>query len=563
MAARGERPSSRRRRPAASCTTKPLHQTVEEAFLFYGPALCVTIGAPTLAELRERRDTRLATPTWSSCASTRSPTRMSPARWRAARAGHRDLPRRVGRRALPRQRGGAAARSAARRWRSAPSTSTSSGAPLDDAPWARGDRGDRLIVSTHDFDGVPAILPTRSARCARPARRSSRWRSPRSGLRRLLAAARRSSRPASAARQVLIAMGAPGLVTRVAARALRLRVDLRRRRVGAGTDAGRSRLRDEFRFGEISRRAALYGVVGGPSGTRCRRPCTTRAFAAAGLDARLPAARQRSTPTTSLDVRRRARRARRQRHASRSRSTLLRPRARPTQLARRVGAVNTLCAATARWIGAQHRRRGLPRAAARAHRACAALARHGARRGRRGARGGRRRCAEAARASRCCARRAEAGERGRRVASAVSRRVAAAARQLGPARQRTPVGMHPTSTRRRWPDVALLDGRLRLRPRSTTRPRRGCCARRARPGCETIGGLDMLVAQAAAQFEWWTGARPPVRRDARAAKAPRLRSGCCRSSSHDHENDVVRGVQGAGAAAARSCRCARRSSPTC
>ena len=29
-------------------------------------------------------------------------------------------------------------------------------------------------------------------------------------------------------------------------------------------------------------------------------------------------------------------------------------------------------------------------------------------------------------------------------------------------------------------------------------------------GCEVIGGLDMLVAQAAAQFTWWTGAPAPV-----------------------------------------------------
>jgi 3-dehydroquinate dehydratase/shikimate dehydrogenase len=29
-------------------------------------------------------------------------------------------------------------------------------------------------------------------------------------------------------------------------------------------------------------------------------------------------------------------------------------------------------------------------------------------------------------------------------------------------------------------------------------------------GCETIGGLDMLVAQAIRQFEWWSGVRPPT-----------------------------------------------------
>jgi shikimate 5-dehydrogenase len=28
-------------------------------------------------------------------------------------------------------------------------------------------------------------------------------------------------------------------------------------------------------------------------------------------------------------------------------------------------------------------------------------------------------------------------------------------------------------------------------------------------GCQTIGGLDMLVAQAQEQFRWWTGSQPP------------------------------------------------------
>ena len=29
-------------------------------------------------------------------------------------------------------------------------------------------------------------------------------------------------------------------------------------------------------------------------------------------------------------------------------------------------------------------------------------------------------------------------------------------------------------------------------------------------GCETIGGLEMLIAQAALQFELWAGLRPPI-----------------------------------------------------
>ena len=30
----------------------------------------------------------------------------------------------------------------------------------------------------------------------------------------------------------------------------------------------------------------------------------------------------------------------------------------------------------------------------------------------------------------------------------------------------------------------------------------------ATAGCDTIGGLDMLIGQAQEQFEWWTGVRP-------------------------------------------------------
>jgi shikimate 5-dehydrogenase len=39
----------------------------------------------------------------------------------------------------------------------------------------------------------------------------------------------------------------------------------------------------------------------------------------------------------------------------------------------------------------------------------------------------------------------------------------------------------------------------------------------ARAGCEVIGGLEMLVAQAERQFEIWTGQRPPTGLFAEAA----------------------------------------------
>ena len=39
-------------------------------------------------------------------------------------------------------------------------------------------------------------------------------------------------------------------------------------------------------------------------------------------------------------------------------------------------------------------------------------------------------------------------------------------------------------------------------------------------GCLTLGGLDMLVAQARGQFQWWTGLKPQagVMRDAARAR---------------------------------------------
>ena len=39
-------------------------------------------------------------------------------------------------------------------------------------------------------------------------------------------------------------------------------------------------------------------------------------------------------------------------------------------------------------------------------------------------------------------------------------------------------------------------------------------------GCDTMGGLDMLVEQAVAQFHWWTGASiaPAIMRNAALAR---------------------------------------------
>jgi shikimate 5-dehydrogenase len=72
----------------------------------------------------------------------------------------------------------------------------------------------------------------------------------------------------------------------------------------------------------------------------------------------------------------------------------------------------------------------------------------------------------------------------------------------------TPVGMYPRVDQTPL-DARLLTGSwvydLVYNPAVTR-----LLADAARAGCQTIGGLEMLVAQAQDQFQWWTGIRPPA-----------------------------------------------------
>jgi shikimate 5-dehydrogenase len=73
----------------------------------------------------------------------------------------------------------------------------------------------------------------------------------------------------------------------------------------------------------------------------------------------------------------------------------------------------------------------------------------------------------------------------------------------------TPLGMHPYegTTPLTFGPAFRPDGQvvydLVYNPTETRLLREAAAA-----GCDTIGGLDMLVGQAIAQFAWWTGVRP-------------------------------------------------------
>lgn len=84
----------------------------------------------------------------------------------------------------------------------------------------------------------------------------------------------------------------------------------------------------------------------------------------------------------------------------------------------------------------------------------------------------------------------------------------------------TPVGTWPATEESPVDEATLEGGRLVYD--LVYNPLRTRLMRDAdRAGCTVIGGLDMLVAQAGAQFEWWTG-RPAPRDVMRAAAERRL-----------------------------------------
>jgi shikimate 5-dehydrogenase len=78
----------------------------------------------------------------------------------------------------------------------------------------------------------------------------------------------------------------------------------------------------------------------------------------------------------------------------------------------------------------------------------------------------------------------------------------------------TPVGTAPRDESP-WPD-APFDGRL-VYDLVYNPPLTRLLRDAATAGCETLGGLAMLVAQAARQFEWWTGQPADVDAMRRAA----------------------------------------------
>ena len=301
---------------------------------------------------------------------------------------------------------------------------------------------------------------------------------------------------------VLLAMGQAGVPTRV----LAARLGNRWTYAGGGVAPGQmpaARLLGEFGFRRIKPDATLYGVVGNPIAHSLSPVMHNAGFNALGLNAVY-------VPLQARDVDDFVTFGRETRMAGASITApfkvgMLAKVDEMDETAKRVGAVNTLVVREGRWFGANTDVDGF----------LAPLAGRMALKGTRatvlGAGGAARAVAVAlgsqGAAVTICARQASAA---REVAALTE----GAAGAWPPKAGSWDVLVNATSAGSGGPiddpmDGVPLDGEIVFD--LVYAPARTPLLERARKeGCMTIGGIEMLVAQAERQFELWTGYRPPA-----------------------------------------------------
>ncbi len=466
------------------------------------PLLCVTITAPTTEELRRRRD--LVTD--ADLVELRLDTVSDPD-VAAALAGRR-LPVIVTCRA--KWEGGGFEGSEDER-RAVLRQALDLGADFVDIEWRANfpellaEYGRRIVLSSHDFDGVPADL-TEQARAMRATGAA------------IVKIAVKASRLADCItllelsrtfghneRAVLIAMGDAGSATRILAQ----RFGSAWTYAGGVRDVGQlsaSRLLEQFRYRSISAVTDIYGLVGLPVSHSVSPAMHNAAFAASGINAvYLP------LPASDTDDFIAFAKAFHLKGASVTipyKVSLFDRVQEMDELARVVGALNTLRMTGDHWaarntdvagflqplrarsVPLSGRRTSILGAGGSARAVAVALAGAGAR--------------------------VTVHARDARKAGTVASLVSGSTGPFVPAADSwdllvncTPVGMHPRIDQSPLPSVALPSRGvvydLIYNPVTTLLLRDAATA-----GADTIGGLDMLVGQAQEQFEWWTGVEPPA-----------------------------------------------------
>jgi 3-dehydroquinate dehydratase/shikimate dehydrogenase len=465
------------------------------------PLLCVTVTGRTTAELRERRDAVEG----ADLVELRLDTVSDPSA-AAALAGRRTP---VIVTCRPTWEGGSFAGSEDERKRIL-DEALNLGANYVDVEWRAGfddllarSGGRRIIISHHDFDGMPKDLAGQvramratGADLVKIAVTPSRL----GDLVTLLSIGADRARDGGL---VVIGMGPFGAATRI----LAARFGSAWTYAGPIRDVGQldaAALTKEYRFRTISDATDIYGIVGGTVSHSVSPAMHNAAFRAMNLDAvyvPLPAVsaedvvafgRAIGIKGASVTIPHKV--------------TLFDYVDEVYAVARRIGAINTIRADGPRWVGGNTDAQGFLEPLQ------SRLKVNGLRVAVLGA-GGAARAVAVALASAGTTVRLHARDRAK--AEAVAAVTSAEAADWPPTPgtwdmlvNTTPVGMFPHVDQTPLAK-AQLTGRyvydLVYNPPITRLLREA-----AEVGCQTFGGLDMLVAQAHEQFQWWTGMRAPA-----------------------------------------------------
>ena len=412
-------------------------------------------------------------------------------------------------------------------------------------PLIRRHGGDRIVISTHDFEGIPNDIGDRYRAMRATGAAVVKVAAATRGLCDTLALAALGR--GAAERRVVIGMGPAGVASRVLAG----RFGSCWTYAGEGVAPGQielPRLRDEYRFPAITRRTAIYGVVGAPVSHSLSPAMHNAGFAEAGLDAVYLPLEARdvddfvqfaaAVPLRGVSV------TAPFKEALAARVTTADP------VGKQVGAINTIRCGDTGWYGLNTDVPGfvetlLGRMRLRGVRAAVLGAGGAARAVAVGLAG------EGAVVAIC----ARDGAKGAAAAAAVG--VAAGDYPPPAGSWDLLVNTTPAGT---WPDVEAtplpggpFSGRLvydLVYNPATTR----LLADAAAAGCDTIGGLDMLVAQAVRQFAWWTGRRPAGRRFREAAERELARQAAAGARYGEAAGKATAGGTATGGAAAAAGR---------
>jgi 3-dehydroquinate dehydratase/shikimate dehydrogenase len=462
--------------------------------------LCVTVTAATTAELRRKRDDAIG----ADLVELRLDSVADPDV--AAALDGRKVP--VVLTCRPTWEGGQFSGSEEER-KQILSDALARGAEYVDIEWKAGftdllstTSGRRVVLSSHDFDGVPADLQQRErtmratgAEIVKIAVKTTRL----SDCLPLLDLAARVSPDHT----VLIGMGECGLVTRVLAKKFSSAWTYAGDQQQVGQLAAADLL-DRYRFRSLTERADIYGLVGRPISHSVSPAMHNAALAATHRDAvylPFPAADADDFVTFGHAIGVKG--------ASITipfKVALFDKMDEVYAVARRIGAINTLKSQDARWIG------GNTDAAAFLGPLVDRVDLRGKRVAVLGAGGAARAVAVALSSSDA---KVTVYARSTVKAREVAMTASAAAELMPPAPDSwdvlvncTPVGMYPKNSETPL-EASSLTGSLVYdlvyNPTVTRLMREAGSV-----GCEAIGGLEMLVAQAQEQFEWWTGTKPPA-----------------------------------------------------